>query len=579
MTAVVELPFEDSRRLTGPNPWFAGVGAVLETLAPASPTPALLGAWRGNVERMYRRLGWPVGAIVARVHRGGASLAIEAPADRLLCATEVNEWAWAVACGRSAGFAPGHPASWDEDQAGRSLAAMARAQAAPSWLALIEAGAAHRLPVLWGEDRVSIGSGRGGRDYPEADLPPVATVPWTRLYAVPTALVTGSNGKTTTVRLVAAMLRASGRRVGLSCTDGLFVEDQRIESGDYSGPVGTRTVLRRHDIDAAVLETARGGILRRGLAVARADAAIVTNISADHFGEYGVHSLADLANAKLAVARAIDADGLMVLNADDPVLRAAAGSLGAPLGWFSLDPEAGFLRAQAVDRPACVLRDAHLWLHPQGIRASATDLGPVAAMPLSVEGLARYNIANLAGAALMAHALGVDVGTVRRSLAQFGADNADNRGRLEHWRIAGAEVWLDFAHNPEGIAGLLDIVAARRGNGRLGIILGHAGNRLDEEIRAVARTAAHYRPERVVLKEIKGYERGRALGEVAGLMRAELVANGVAAGAIDFIADEVEAARSLLEWARPGDQLVLLIHALPAKHTVATRLDALAAAQ
>lgn len=573
-----ELPLEDSRRLTGPNPWFSHVGAVLETAPGIAVDTARLAVWRAHVARMVEFLGWPQGAIVARTHQGGASIALAAPADQLLCATEVNEWAWGVACGRPVGMAPGHPATWDEAEAKATLAAMARHEASPAQRILLDTAARHGLPALWGEGLISFGSGAGGRDYPCEPWPAPAAVPWAQLHAIPTVLVTGSNGKTTTVRLVAAMLQASGKRVGLSCTDGLFVAGERIEAGDYSGPLGTRTVLRRRDIDAAVLETARGGILRRGLAVDRADAAIVTNISADHFGEYGVHTLADLAAVKLTVARAIDADGLLVLNADDALLREAGLRLDVPVGWFSLDSDAPFLREHAAMRPACVLREAHLWLHPHGIAAAGIDLGDARSMPLSVGGAARYNLANQAGAALLGFALGIAPGIIATVLSRFGADNADNRGRLERWDLGGIHVWLDFAHNPEGVAGLLDVISAQRGQGRLGLILGHAGNRRDEDIRAVAHAAAPYRPDRVVLKEIKGYERGRALGEVAGLMRTTLIAAGIAPTSIDFIPDEVSAARALLDWARPGDVVVLLIHAMAAKETLTAMLEARAAA-
>ncbi|HET9048553.1 MAG TPA: Mur ligase family protein [Chiayiivirga sp.] len=570
-----ELPHDGSRRLFGPNPWHAGVGVVLETALDLVPSRALIAQWRTNVERMRQQLDWPTGALVARTHAGGASLFMAAPIDRLLCATEVNEWAWGAACARPVGMAPGHPAIWDEVTALHTLQAMAHSEANRGLTALVEAAHHHQLPLLWGEGSLRLGSGHGGRDWSESLLPAVAEVPWAELSAIPTALVTGSNGKTTSVRLVAAMLRDAGRHVGFSCTDGLFVEGEQLDAGDYSGPLGTRTVLRRGDIDAAVLETARGGILRRGLAVDHVDAAIVTNISVDHFGEYGVHNLADLAYAKLAVARALRPDGLLVLNADDAVLCQAATTLAAPLGWFAMEALGlDFLREQARDRPSCVLHDDHLWLHPHGLSQAGLDLGAVADMPLSMKGLARYNIANLMGAALLGFALGLAPAALAATLAQFGSNNADNRGRLERWDRNGVRIWLDFAHNPEGLAGLLDIAAADHGGGRLALTLGHAGNRRNEDITALAHTAAQYGPDKIVLKEIRGYERGRADGEIANLMRSQLVADGVADNTIAYIADEVEAARHLLDWAKPGDTVVLLIHAMAAKSAVQALLDA-----
>ncbi len=569
-----ELPHDSSRRLFGPNPWHAGVGVVLETALDLVPSRALIAQWRTHVERMRQQLDWPTGALVARAHAGGASLFMAAPIDRLLCGTEVNEWAWGAACARPIGMAPGHPAIWDEVSAVHTLQAMARSEVNATLEALADAAHRRTVPMLWGEGSVRLGSGRGGRDWPDTALPAADEVAWSDLSAIPTALVTGSNGKTTTVRLVAAMLHDANRRVGFSCTDGLFVEGEQLEAGDYSGPLGTRTVLRRNDIDAAVLEVARGGILRRGLAVDHVDAAIVTNISVDHFGEYGVHSLSDLAHAKLAVARALRPNGLLVLNADDAVLCQAAATLAAPLGWFAMEAVGlDFLREQARERPSCVLHDDHLWLHPHGLSQSGLDLGAVADMPLSMKGMARYNIANLMGAALLGFALGLAPAALAATLALFGSDNADNRGRLERWDRNGVRIWLDFAHNPEGLAGLLDIVQAQRGLGRLGLILGHAGNRRDEDIRALAHTAAQYRPDRIILKEIQGYERGRAFGEVAELMRAQLIADGVDTATIDFIADEVEAARSLLGWSKSGDTVVLLIHAMAAKTAIQALLD------
>ena len=192
----------------------------------------------------------------------------------------------------------------------------------------------HGVTFLHGEELVSVGSGRGVRVWPEQDLPDPAAVDWSAVFDVPTALVTGSNGKTTVVRLLAAMASAAGRVAGLSSTDAVRVGDRTVDQDDYSGPSGARLLLRQPDVEVAVLETARGGLLRRGLAVQRADVAVVTNIADDHLGEFGVETLEALAETKLLVARALGGDGRLVLNADDPVLVPAAARLAAPIAWF-----------------------------------------------------------------------------------------------------------------------------------------------------------------------------------------------------------------------------------------------------
>src|SRR5690606_22364939 len=181
--------------------------------------------------------------------------------------------------------APGHAAVWDINFALSTLRALVAAEANPALVALQAAATTHDLPLLPDDDEVSIGAGSGGRSWPVDALPDPAAVDWPALHAIPTALVTGSNGKTTTVRLLAAMARAHGWHAAHSCTDGVFLDGQALESGDYSGPTGARTALRQPAAQAAVLETARGGMLRRGLALCHANVSVVTNVSADHFGE------------------------------------------------------------------------------------------------------------------------------------------------------------------------------------------------------------------------------------------------------------------------------------------------------
>ncbi len=584
-------PFEDSRRLTGCNFYFPGTGAALEIAHGVVFDDAALARWREHIAMAREALGWMDTDVVIRPHRSGASLAFAAPADQLYAATEVNEWAWWSALDvclllrapTHAGennvqpryHAPGHAAVWDADGALRTLRAVAAAEANAKMLALRAAAAAHDLPFLADDDDISIGAGEGSRAWRIDALPAAAAVDWPALHAIPTALVTGSNGKTTTVRLLAAMTRAQGWHTAHSCTDGVFFDGQALESGDFSGPTGARTALRQTQAQAAILETARGGMLRRGLALCHAQACVVTNVSADHFGEYGVHDLDDLAAVKLTVARAIHDDGLLVLNADDAVLQRQAAPLQCPIGWFALDFDAPLLAAHRAGGGAtCGVRDGRLQLS-QGRQTH--DLGAIAAMPLTLGGRARYNIANIAAASLAAGALGVAPQTMAATLAQFGAGHGDNPGRLQHWRFGTLDVYLDYAHNPDGLQGFLQAVAADQRSGRLGIILGHAGNREDESLRAVATTVAAFRPELVVLKDIGGYERGRASGEIAAIMRDALLAAGVNDAAIETQLDEVDAARRPLAWAREGDLIVLPVHELDARAKVVALLDTLRA--
>lgn len=541
---------------------------------------ALLAAWRERVVRVRAALGWPAAEPVARRHRDGASLALTAPLDQLFSATEVDEWALLAALValhrpfEAVPHAPGHPAAWDDDAALRTLAAHARAERHPALLALVEAALARGLTVLVDDDALSLGVGRGARSWPLARLPAPGEVDWTVLHEAPIALVTGSNGKTTTTRLLAAFARATGARVASSSTDGVVVDGVVLAEGDYSGPAGARVALRAPGVDFAILETARGGILRRGIAVQHADVAVVTNVSDDHFGEYGVHDLDDLAAVKLAVARALGPRGVLVLNADDARLARHAAAHAVRKAWFAFDADAPALReARARGESTCGVRDGRLLLQHDG---NAHDLGAIIDLPLTWRGAARYNIANCAAAALAASVLGIPAATLRAVLARFGAARGDNPGRLQAWSLPGVEVFVDYAHNPDGLRGLLEVAGASR-RGRLGLVLGQAGNREDGEIRELAAVAAAFAPECIVLKDIGGMLRGRAPGEVPALLRAALRQHGCDDARIVECLDEYEAVRSALAWARDGDVLVLPVHGNEAKRKVGALLDALAA--
>lgn len=572
-------PFQSSRRLTGPNLYFDGVGVVLETTPETELDAAALARWRAGVGRAREALGWPEGAIAARRHTGGVALAFEAPLDQLLTATEVNEWSLHVGLGTRADARPvdpdgdddrPHVAHFDEQEAIRRLRDLAHAEERPALMALVDAATRHGIPIHVDDESVSIGEGAHAQTWSVQGLPTASAVDWRSLAGIPKVLVTGSNGKTTTVRLVAAMLEASRTVVGYSSTDGLVVGGMLSDSGDYSGPVGARTVLRDERVEAAVLETARGGLLRRGLALQGARAAVVTNVSADHLGDYGIDTLDAIASVKLLVAKALAPDGLLVANADDPVVVRHVHEEGhARIGWFALDLDTALTRGAT----ACGVRNGHLVLVDGDARH---DLGEVAAMPLTLAGAARYNVGNVAAAALAAHAVGLAPELVASVLARFGSSRGDNPGRLERWQIGDVEILMDYAHNPDGLGKLLDVAAGLRRDGRLALLLGQAGDRRDDDITDLAAVAARARPDRVWLKDMGSeYLRGRAPGEVPGILRQALLDNGVPADSLSVCLDETVAVRQMLEWAAPGDVLLLPIHVRAHRAAVGVLLDGL----
>jgi cyanophycin synthetase len=579
--------------------FFASTGAVLDVVG-APVDDALIAAWRTRIERAAAQLAWADRRSVARRHAGGVLLAIAAPADQLLLATEVNEWAlcaalieydpprWThlqnalIAAAREAADAslelqPALAPVIEESAALARFKTLSALEAAPKVRALIKAASDRSLPYFADDSELTLGAGSGSRTFPLALLPDLADIPWLELSDIPTALVTGSNGKTTTVRLVAACARAHGWRSGYNCTDGVFIGAEMLASGDYSGPAGVRLVMRNQRTDAAILEVARGGILRRGLAVARADVAVVTNISSDHFGEYGIDDLAGLADVKLSVAAAVAAQGLLVLNADDALLRMKARELPLRYGlhsipaWFARDADQSYLRKyRAHGAMTCGVRNARLWLHDG---THEHDLGEVSAMPLSIGGIAAYNIANLAAAALAAHSLEIPASTIAAVFASFGEEITDNPGRMMRFQYRGAQVLIDYAHNPDGLRGFLSVAAQLRGKGRLGLLLGHAGNRQDTDIAELARVAAEFKPDLVVVKENEAQLRGRAPGEIPRIIREELLRQRLPEAALPVRDNELDAARYALEWSRPGDVLALPLHSPSARAAVVSLLQ------
>jgi cyanophycin synthetase len=541
----------DSRRLRGANFLWNLPSAILEVgLEPTEEGEALARAWWTELARVLPLVGWHGEKAAARVFTGGAMLALSAPMDALLAATEVNEWAFASACQTL----KGEPAR-DPLEAAPALRAKIDAERNPRLPALRAAAIEHGVPFYWDDKHASVGHGRWSRSFPLAALPDVAAVPWSELRAVPTAIVTGTNGKTTTVRLLGAIGKAWGKHTGLSSTDWVRVDDEILDRGDYSGPVGARLLLRDLRTELAILETARGGIMRRGMALESVDVAAITNIAADHLGEFGNATLELLADAKFVVTRIARR---VVLNADCELLHAPARTVQAPITWFARSERHPLVTAHlAAGGTACVVREGVLTLL-EGGRAHA--LGRIERIPIAMGGTARHNVENCLAAAAIAFHLGAPAAAIARGLEGFESTPDANPGRLNVFELGGVRCIVDFAHNAHGFEALFEMARALAPK-RWAVLVGQAGDRDDASILELARLTWAARPDLTVLKEMHKYLRGRAEGEVVGMIEAEMRRGGAPDSALLRAPSEIEAVRAALAWSQPGDLLLLLCHA------------------
>lgn len=540
----------DSRRLTGPNLIWEHPGAVIDVSFGDCTAELVIGAWRREVRRLLDSVSWRDEKLSVRRFEGGASLAISAPVDALYAATEINEAAWDAVRDLLEG---GHTHLMH--RVARQLREEIRDEERPRLQRLLNAAHERGVMVVLDTEEVSLGLGRLSRCWALRDVPHPDDVDWAELGSIPLALVTGTNGKTTTVRLMSAIGQAAGFTPGISSTDWLAVGNDILDRDDYAGPQGARTVLRDRRCDLAVLETARGGLLRRGLAVPHADAALITNVAADHIGDFGVQNIEELADVKWVVTRALDERGTLVLNADDPRLVARAADATPSIIWFSLDPRNPVLRNHAAaGGKTCTINRGRIVL------AVGSKVEPVVAVkqiPICFGGAARHNIANALGATALASALGITGESIANGLRALRVE--DNPGRANLYKIHGVQVLLDFAHNPHGLHAMIDMAASLPARRRL-LIIGQAGDRSDEDIRDLARAAENLTFERVLVKEMENQNRGRPAGQVASLLKQEFIAQGYRAAQIARVKSEQGALRAALRWAQPGDLVVFLAH-------------------
>jgi cyanophycin synthetase len=370
---------------------------------------------------------------------------------------------------------------------------------------------------------------------------------------IPVVAVTGTNGKTTTARLIAHMFSASGARVGMTNTDGVWIDGRQTDSGDCAGPKSARNVLLHPDVDAAVFETARGGILREGLGFDRCQVAVVTNVGAgDHLGLNYITTVEDLAVLKRVIVQNVAPTGYAVLNAADPIVAAMAESCPGQVIYFAADRQHPLMTAQRAQGQRCVYVEGDAVVCAEGPWREAFALRDI---PLTRGGTIPFQVENVMAAVAAAWGAGIPWDAVRSALASFVSDVHGVPGRFNVMSYRGATVIADYGHNPDAMHALVAAVNAMPANKRLVLISG-AGDRRDEDIRDQTRILGAAFDEVLLYQDAA--QRGRADGEVMGLLREGL--NGASRTThVEEIRGEFAAIDRTLERLRPGDLALVLV--------------------
>jgi len=370
--------------------------------------------------------------------------------------------------------------------------------------------------------------------------------------SIPIVSITGTNGKTTVTRMIRHVLSLTGKKIGMTCSSGSYIGEECISTGDNTGPLSAHSILYNKDVEVAVLETARGGIVRRGLGYDLADVGVIVNISEDHLGMDGINTLEDLAFVKSLVIEAIKPAGYAVLNADDPMTENIARMVDCNLILFSQNR-----RNLSIERHinqggmAVVIENDLLCLYNN---KGKTAVMGVYEIPITFEGKAICNIENSLAAAASLFALGVPHHTIRLGLMSFKPSPLANAGRFNLFDMGDFKVLLDYGHNLSGYQSVIQFVRTLDAARLVGII-GMPGDRLDKAIFEVGQVAGHVFAK-LYIKEDKDL-RGRSPGEAASLLYNGAVIGGANRDHIEIIASEMDALETAMLDALPGDLIVM----------------------
>lgn len=369
---------------------------------------------------------------------------------------------------------------------------------------------------------------------------------------IPIIAVTGTNGKTTTTRLLAHIVKNNGYKVGFTTSDGIYIQNHMMEKGDTTGPLSAEYILKDPTVEFAVLETARGGILRAGLGFSRCDIAIITNIQEDHLGLADIHTLDDLARVKSVVVRSVKKDGWAILNAEDEHCLKIANELSCNIAYFSMDENNPTVQKFAKEgKIVAVYENGYITIKKGEWKIRVERATHV---PLTLGGKAKFMIANALAATLASYLWGFKTEDISLSLQTFIPSAAQTPGRMNIFDFKKFKVLIDFAHNPAGYRGVEEYLATVEASKKIGIIAG-VGDRRDEDIRECATIAARIF-DHIIIRQEK-HLRGRTEDEIIGLIMEGINASGRNV-THEIITKEVEAIKHAINSAQEGTFITAL---------------------
>ena len=555
MTQLYDAKFFSSR-LLGQSRFFDRAGAVID-IEWTENNQQIAATFAEELNKLLAKLPVKEYEVKTLVFSNGFNVALSYPYDLLMVACEILDWVWADITDL---FDLERPVNLQ-----RSVRRFKKIIAENQKLILrkiYNKAIEQKVNFFVNKDVIVLGSGVYQFKAKLNKILKLGDIPWKKIKDIPMVLITGTNGKTTTTRLTEFICRKSGLKSGYCSTDWVMINGKLVSEGDLSGPSGHQFVLSSPKVEVAILEVARGGMIKRGLLPNYAKAATVTNIAYDHIGQNGIENLNDLAAAKGIVYSGLKDDGIAIINLDDKHITALPVSHRKAFLSTKLD-EKKIDKYLNKDNFVVFLDGKSIILKTANERHVLNQIDEI---PVTVNGLATYNYENVLHAVSLSYCLGVEPKKIIRGLAKFGGDDKSNFGRWNYYSsVNHGHLVVDIAHNPAGLESVLNLAGGFRKlhnvKGKFGLMYGNTADRRDT-MPEIADIIIRHNVDYVVIKEFQESLRGSQPGEMPEAFKQVLIKKGYPARKIKVIPNEVEAVQHILGTSKANDMNILCSHEL-----------------